>query len=256
MTANHLYQNVTNPFGDAPIVYLPQTGSTMDDADRLLETNPVSGTIVVAGRQTAGRGRKPGRIWQSAGDANLLFTLMLAQTEAPTPMEAIPLRVGLGVCRFLEQEYGMSPRVKWPNDVLVDSRKICGVLCEARRGWIAIGIGLNCNQTIFAGEIRNSVTSISTRLGVAVELDLALAGLLKALHDAFGAMDWRSPLVERLYRVGEGVTVRTGKPPVEATVVGTLGGIGPQGQLLVLQPSRPDPLEILSGEIVMVPKPG
>lgn len=122
------------------------TGSTLDDAHALAEGGAPHGTIVLADRQTSGRGRQ-GRAWQSAAGQGVWLTILARDLDAET-VGVLAIRLGIAAAAPLDR-FTMSPvRLKWPNDLYVDDRKLAGVLVEARwqagrAAWIAIGFGLN-----------------------------------------------------------------------------------------------------------------
>jgi BirA family biotin operon repressor/biotin-[acetyl-CoA-carboxylase] ligase len=116
-------------------VHLRETSSTNDRARALAAAGAPHGTLVTAGAQTAGRGRQ-GRSWSAPPGRALLCSLLLRRYD-----ELLPLRAGLAVADLA----GPEARVKWPNDVLLDGRKLAGVLVEARPhdGWAVLGMGVN-----------------------------------------------------------------------------------------------------------------
>jgi len=118
-----------------PRLHARELGSTNDRARELAAAGAPHGTAVTAGVQTAGRGRQ-GRTWTAPPGSSLLLSLVLREFDA-----LLPLRAGLAVA----QVAGPQATVKWPNDVLVEGRKVAGILAEARpqEGWTVLGIGLN-----------------------------------------------------------------------------------------------------------------
>jgi BirA family transcriptional regulator, biotin operon repressor / biotin---[acetyl-CoA-carboxylase] ligase len=118
-----------------PRVHLRETTSTNERARALAAAGAPHGTLVTTGLQTAGRGRQ-GRTWTAPAGRALLMSLVLRSFDGLTP-----LRAGLAVADLA----GPAARVKWPNDVLVDGRKIAGILAEGQpqQGWAVLGIGLN-----------------------------------------------------------------------------------------------------------------
>lgn len=122
------------------------------------------GTAVVAERQTAGRGTR-GRLW--IADAGGLWLSVIARPERVDAFEAIALRVGLAVAAALEARFPHLPALalKWPNDLLLDGRKLAGILCEARWAgdrcqWIVVGLGVNVDNAI-----RPALAERAARLG-------------------------------------------------------------------------------------------
>jgi BirA family biotin operon repressor/biotin-[acetyl-CoA-carboxylase] ligase len=165
-----------------PLVHLDVTGSTNDHARQLALAGAPHGTVVVAEQQTAGRGRQ-GRSWAAPpGRALTLSALVRLPQEL---LEPLPLAVAVAVCEAAESLAPVTCRIKWPNDVWVDGRKLAGVLIEARPqdGWAVIGIGLNVDtaQDEFPAELRESAASLRTVTGRPADRDAALDALLSRL---------------------------------------------------------------------------
>jgi BirA family biotin operon repressor/biotin-[acetyl-CoA-carboxylase] ligase len=152
-----------------PRLHLRETTSTNDRARALAIAGAPHGTLVTSGVQTAGRGRQ-GRAWVAPAGSALLLSLVLREHDA-----LISLRAGLAVADLA----GEAARVKWPNDVLVDERKVAGILAEGRpqEGWAVLGIGVNV-----AVEPGDLVAGAGTLGRSPDELDTSLAELLRALE--------------------------------------------------------------------------
>lgn len=125
---------------------LARTGSTQDELERLAEAGAPAGTVVVAETQEAGRGSR-GRRWASPPGG--LWMSVLARPAGPDAAEVASVRAGLAVIGALRATLGALPlALKWPNDLLLDGRKVGGILCESRwhgaaLAWVAVGVGLN-----------------------------------------------------------------------------------------------------------------
>lgn len=156
-----------------PRLHLREIGSTSDRARALAAAGAPHGTLVTAGLQTAGRGRQ-GRAWTAPAGRALLLSLVVR-----SPPALLPLRAGLAVADLA----GAAARVKWPNDVLLDGRKVAGVLVEGRpqAGWAVVGIGVNA--AVDPAQLEPGVRERAGTLGRAPEeLEGALAELLAALE--------------------------------------------------------------------------
>jgi BirA family biotin operon repressor/biotin-[acetyl-CoA-carboxylase] ligase len=146
----------------SPHRHFRQVGSTNTVARELAAAGAPHGTVVTAAEQTAGRGRQ-GRSWTAAPGAALLYSAVLRALE---PRHAVlPLAVALAVCEVAEQlRPGIECKVKWPNDVHLDGRKLAGILIEARPqdGWAVLGVGLNLTiaEDEFPDELRDRATSL------------------------------------------------------------------------------------------------
>ena len=110
------------------IIYKEEIDSTNLEAARLADSLP-HGTVIVADAQTAGRGRR-GRNWVSRKGENLYFSLLLKPEFAPEQASMLTLVMALAVAQGMEQVYGCTPQIKWPNDIVVNGRKVCGILTE------------------------------------------------------------------------------------------------------------------------------
>jgi BirA family biotin operon repressor/biotin-[acetyl-CoA-carboxylase] ligase len=149
-----------------PMHVLSLTTSTSDEAKRAAKSGAPHGATWVAEQQTAGRGRQ-GRTWESPHGENLLFSVLLRVTCPPSRIPPIALASGLAVRDAVARAApGASVRIKWPNDVLVDGRKIAGVLVEAitlgsRVEAVIIGIGLNVHTRAFPDELEGRATSVA-----------------------------------------------------------------------------------------------
>lgn len=173
--------------------------STLDIAHPLAREGAPEGTLILAERQTAGRGRS-GRAWTSNDGAGVWMTL-IARPRDDAALEVLSLRVGLAAARALEAFTDGELRVKWPNDLMLDDGKLGGILIESRwrderADWIAIGIGINCKvppDIPNARTLRASTNRIDVlaELVPAIRATAALPGALSAaeLHD-FERRDW------------------------------------------------------------------
>ena len=204
-----------------PRLHLRATTSTNDRARALAMAGAPHGLLVTAGTQTAGRGRQ-GRTWSGEPGRSLLCSLLLRRYDA-----LLPLRAGLAVADLA----GDAARVKWPNDVLLDGRKLAGILVEARPhdGWAVLGIGVNVAVDVAAlpAELRDRAATLGR---APEELEAVLADLLGRLAarlaepaaDALAALRSRDALRDRTVSWAGGS--------------GTGAGIDDTGALLVRTP--------------------
>jgi BirA family biotin operon repressor/biotin-[acetyl-CoA-carboxylase] ligase len=158
-----------------PEIYNYQSiDSTNNRAKELAAQGAPHGTAVIAGTQTGGRGRY-GRSFASP-PGGLYMSVVLKIAGADT--ELMTAAAAVAVCRAVERVTGLQPRIKWVNDVLIDGKKVCGILCETVSGaeWAVAGIGVN------TGAVPEEVQSIAAGLGLDGKIREALAGeILKNL---------------------------------------------------------------------------
>lgn len=211
----------------AEVVYRESVASTMDEARAGASAGMPPGTAYVAGAQTAGRGRE-GRTWISAAEVGLYVTYHLIPAQ-PTQAPLLSIAGALAVADALQATCGLAVDLKWPNDVLHDGRKLCGVLAEARhnlgRADVFLGIGVNLTS---APELPPDVALIATSVAGAGAEPPSREGLVAALSasierramqaqvDAAGLIDdWRG----RLVTLGRRVRLHTPSGDVEGEAV-------------------------------------
>ena len=151
------------------LLYRLTTPSTQLLSKREAIEGAPNGTLILAEQQTAGKGRVDGRTWQSPPASNLYFTLLLRPSDV-RDITKLNFALSLAVCRGIEQSTAaVRPRVKWPNDVWLDGRKVAGVLVDVdmmgSACTVSAGIGINVNQdwsAVADAELRESATSLLT----------------------------------------------------------------------------------------------
>jgi len=217
-----LREGLTTRFVGRRLEYRGVLGSTQDLARELARAGTPEGTVVLAGRQTAGRGRL-GRSFISPR-GGLYFTVVLR--PALEHLRPLPIVAALAVARGLEQVAGLGTALKWPNDVLVGGRKICGILLESDLtgqtvNYVLLGIGVNVNADVAAySEIAAIATSAAAEACRPVSREALAAAVLNELEELYLAVqaggrvqdEWRARLetLGRQVRVTSGETVEEG----------------------------------------------
>ncbi len=247
------------------LIILQDTDSTNSTAFELAEHGTADGTVVLAERQSAGRGRH-GRRWFSPSGKNLYGSILLLPTrgtEFQQPsLSILPLLIGVAIRQTLEDKTRLSPTLKWPNDILLQDKKVAGVLCEQRRlssqqSCLVIGFGVNINmdQTDFPEELRGLATSLAIVAGRPLERNALIAHLLDTIE-----LQWihyqQNPTRPNLETYRQHCTTLGSLVRVETTpgewVEGEVVKIDDEGSLH-LQPNQThtpkSPLIIRSGEI-------
>ena len=175
--------------------WLAETDSTQRVARELARGGAAEGTIVVAEAQTAGRGRL-GRSWHSPPGVSIYCSIVLRPPAPPTAVPQLALVAGLAAADAVVDATGLDARIKWPNDVLVEDRKVVGILTEMeaevdRVHFVIAGIGVNVNTPpdAFPPELRDKAGSLRAALGRPVERVVVLARLVAALEARYAT--WR-----------------------------------------------------------------
>ncbi|WP_148138028.1 biotin--[acetyl-CoA-carboxylase] ligase [Candidatus Formimonas warabiya] len=151
------------------IDYHEAVDSTNQTAKEMAEREFAEGTVVVAEMQTAGKGRL-GRKWNSPFGTGIWMSLIVRPPIAPPDAPKITLLTAVAVAEGIVHETGMKPGIKWPNDVLVNGKKVCGILTEMKADmdrihYVVVGMGINVNDQNFPEEIRETATSLQIETG-------------------------------------------------------------------------------------------
>ena len=235
--------------------------STQIEASRLAAEGAPEGTVVTATHQSAGRGRR-GRQWLDAPGQSLLMSVVLRPPISPGLSPQLSLVAAVAVTDALANAPanalggpGVTAAIRWPNDVMVGKRKICGLLPEAvtmREGaleHVILGIGLNVNQRDFPGAIQALATSMRIETGRERSVEEMEAGVLAALEDRYrryvqGGLATLLPAwLERAQGIGGRATAADGR-------VGIAVGLDADGALL-LRGDGGELIRVVAGEVMM-----
>lgn len=146
------------------IHYFDVTDSTNIRAKQLAEEGSCHGTLVVADRQEAGRGRR-GKSWTSPAGTSIYMSILLKPEIKPQSASMLTLIAGLSVARAIKEYANLSPQIKWPNDIVINGKKVCGILAELSTEieeihYVVVGIGINVRNREFPEEIAQIATSL------------------------------------------------------------------------------------------------
>ncbi len=248
----------------APVRYFEQIDSTNSEAARWVADGAPDLALVVADEQTAGRGRL-GRKWFTPPGAALAFSLVLRQSAMTGDSESLTRLTALGavaVCQALREGYALPAEIKWPNDVLVQRKKLAGMLVEA--AWLGnqlqsaiLGIGINIapESAPGAAELTYPATCVQTVLGRPLDrwelLSAALNNLLKwRIH--LNSPDFLAAWDGYLAFKGEWVTIFENDPAGERSRLGCVLGLDELGRLR-LQDQAGQETSLLAGELRLRP---
>jgi BirA family biotin operon repressor/biotin-[acetyl-CoA-carboxylase] ligase len=171
---------------DAQVRHYYKTGSTNTAAMAAAADGAAEGSVFLAEEQTAGRGRGS-NTWQSARSAGVYCSVVLRPALPPSEVLVLALAAGLAVRAAIEQvDSRVNVDLKWPNDVLIEGRKVCGILTEmnaevTRVRYVVVGIGINVNQATFPEELEDGATSLRLATGSEWSRVEITAALLKSL---------------------------------------------------------------------------
>ena len=206
--------------------------SSNDELRELAAAGAPDGQILLALRQTAGRGRR-GASWHASPGDSLAFSVLLRPAEPPALWPRLALATGLAVAEALES-FSLRPGIKWPNDVWLARRKVAGILVEGGPGFAIVGIGINVNTADFPSEIASIATSMRLVAGEPFDPAEVLVALIRRIARRCRQIDMEFPEViagirSRCVLTGETVTLQKSNG-IES---GRVEGIGDGGELLL-----------------------
>lgn len=227
------------------LYYADATGSTNTDAKRYAEEGDPHGTTVVADMQTAGKGRR-GRKWQSPSGINTYFTILLKPSFTPDKASMLTLVMALSVAEAIEEITELKADIKWPNDIVVNKRKVVGMLTEMSTTpemdeiqYVVVGVGVNVNNSSaeeFPEEIRQTATSLKIESGQQINRAILLEHILARFEHNYEKFERTLDLSELIvdyqkHLVNVDAQVRVLDPAGEYT--GISRGINKTGELIV-----------------------
>jgi BirA family biotin operon repressor/biotin-[acetyl-CoA-carboxylase] ligase len=238
-----ILRRLTSQWLGRHIHYFQDLDSTNRVAQELARQGAAEGTAVLAERQLSGRGRQ-GRTWHSPAGVGLYHSVILRPALPPNQVQLLTLTVAVAVAQAISAQTGLSPKIKWPNDILIRERKVAGILTEAEAAaeqiaHVVIGVGINVNHT--AADLGRSLEALATSLrlevGRLVERSALAAQLFVELENWYERLqtgncslildEWR----RHAATLGRRVRVLLGQTTVEGTAL----DVTDEGALLLEQ---------------------
>ena len=228
--------------------------STQNYGKELGKKEPVHGTLILAEEQTAGRGRR-GRSWQSEKGANIAMSLCLEPKLRTEHAAGLTLVMALAVAEGIKKVTGREPQIKWPNDIVLNGRKICGILtemCFKDGGYIVvIGVGINVNNTGFPEDIKGTASSLKLETGAEISREALIASVMECFENYYEIYEQTEDLAllkeqyeSMLANKNREVNVLDPKEPYKGTAM----GINSAGNLIVVCEDGTEK-EVYSGEV-------
>lgn len=219
-----------------PLIYHPAIASTNTEAMALARQGAGEGTLITTDEQTAGRGRL-GRVWQSLPNEQLALSLVLHPSFPP---HFLVMASALAVAEAIEVTTGLRPGIKWPNDVLVNGRKACGILIETSETIAVLGIGVNVNGSMAESpELAARATTLADALGHPIAREPLFIEIVRRLDSLYAALKAGGERAQRLLRdswrarlvtLGQRVTIQQG----ETTLSGVAQDVDESGALVLV----------------------
>lgn len=254
LDSEEIYSRLTREGVGCPLFYTETIDSTNDWAKREAMQGAKDGSVYLADYQSAGKGRR-GRVWKSPEGTSISMSLLLRPEIPADRISMLTLLMGLSAAQGMKAATGLEVGIKWPNDVVIRGRKLCGILTEANASmdYVVIGIGINCNMEAFPEEISSIATSLKLETGNEVSREAVTAEILKAFYrnyDLFKVNCSLAGLLKEEYGqllVNQNKEVRVLDPKGEYT--GIAEGINDLGELLVRRSDNGQTETVYAGEV-------
>lgn len=259
LSQSEIESRMTTQWAGRKVFFFNETGSTNTDAKRFAEMGEPHGATVVADMQTAGKGRR-GRGWQSPAGTSVYFTILLRPDFAPDKASMITLVMALSVAQAAEKMTNLDIKIKWPNDIVVNKKKICGILTEMSTTpemneiqYVVVGVGVNANNTPehFSEEVSQMATSLKMETGKHISRAALIEQILTCFEQNYEifrkTLDMsglQAAYQEHLINIG--AQVRVLDPAGEYT--GISKGIDPYGELIV-EKDDGESVRVYAGEV-------
>lgn len=223
------------------VIYFDETDSTNIQAKLAGENQEVHGTLITADRQSAGKGRR-GRSWESPKGQCIYMTILLRPELPPEKAPMLTLVMALSAAEAVREQTGLEAEIKWPNDIVLNKKKICGILTEMSTeidyiNYVVTGIGINTNQETFSEEIQERATSLLIEGGKHIRRSELIAAVMERYeenYEIFMKTEDLSALIDKyngmLVNCGREVRVLDPKGEYSAQAL----GINEKGELIVI----------------------
>ncbi|HEY7304071.1 MAG TPA: biotin--[acetyl-CoA-carboxylase] ligase [Bryobacteraceae bacterium] len=216
------------------IHYFRSVESTMTETVRLLRDGGRHGMLVLAEEQTAGMGRL-GRSWTSEPEVGIYASVLLRLPLSPANLPIASLTLGLATAEAIHKGTNLSCDLRWPNDVLINERKVAGILIHLVDDWVVAGIGINVNQTSFPTGLRTPATSLRIESSGRVQSrERMIVALLESIEGFCSSLQARGPdAILRAFASSSSYAINRRVIVEEGGIKGLTAGLDENGFLLV-----------------------
>lgn len=237
--------------------YYDITDSTNLRIAELAGNGAPEGALVIADRQSSGRGRR-GRTWETPAGVSIAMSFMLRPEIEVENAPSITLVAALAVAQAIKEVAGLNPLIKWPNDIVINGKKICGILTEMSMGtkgidYVTVGIGINVNTIEFPQEISSIASSLYIENGGQRVSRADLVGAICKAFEEYYEIFKETQDLTRLRDVYNMLLASNGK---QVRILDPMGeyeaqskGIDERGQLVVIKEGTSEEIKVSSGEV-------
>jgi len=253
LTSEEVIPVLNTAYAGREIIHYDSIDST-NNAARAKAAGAREGLLVTAEEQTKGKGRL-GRNWSTPKSQSIAFSMVLKPRIKPEGAAGITLVMGTAVCRAIRSLTGLDAGIKWPNDIIVNGKKVCGILTEMNAevdvvNYIVVGVGINVNMTCFPEELKDIATSLCLELGCSVSRRDIIASVLLEFEGLYEEFKMRG--LKNILNEFKGYSVTFGKHvkviSINESFEGEAVDITEEG-LLVVKTMDNDERKVISGDV-------
>jgi BirA family biotin operon repressor/biotin-[acetyl-CoA-carboxylase] ligase len=193
LTADDIRARIHTRIIGSEVLVFDQTASTNDVVAHMARSRANEGLVVFAESQTKGRGRH-GRVWASPRGKGLWFSILLRPKLKPSATPRLTVMASVAVARAIRKTSGLAARIKWPNDLTINGKKVAGILSELHAeddevlaAILGVGININCGTEDFPSNVANIATSLQLETGMAQDRAALAAEVLQALDECYAS---------------------------------------------------------------------
>lgn len=221
------------------VLYKPEIDSTNEEGKRQAAKGGEDGLLIICDDQTAGKGRL-GRSWQAEKNRGIYMSMVLYPDIMPGEIPQITLVTGIAVMRAINNVTGLKTQIKWPNDIIINGKKLAGILAEMsaemeKVNYVVIGIGINVNMESFEGELKEKATSLYIETGKRFKRSLIINEFVKEFEICYnefcknGFTSFVKEYNENCANAGKAVKTVGGRTNIE----GISKGVNEKGEILI-----------------------
>lgn len=235
------------------VLYFDTVDSTNNKLRLLALEGAEEGTVVIADEQSGGKGRR-GHVWSSPKSTGLWMSVLLKPDITPQEASRITLVAGLSVCQGINALLGINSGIKWPNDILIDDKKICGILTEMNAQidnveFVVVGIGVNVNIEVFPEELKEVAVSLRQVIGDKVKRSEVATAIIERLEENYNKYTQEGFLALKAEYEESCITLnREVKVIAKDSFNGRAIAINNDGELIV-EKSDGEQVTVFSGEV-------
>lgn len=255
LTKEELESRIRTKWAGSNVICLEETDSTNIQAKKQAEAGAPHGTLIVAEKQNGGKGRR-GRGWESPAGVGIWMSLLLRPQIRTVSASMLTLLMAMAAARGIREATGLATGIKWPNDLTLNKKKICGILTEMSTEldeiqYVVIGIGINVSQTAFPPEISETATSLLFESGMRFGRSRIIAATMEAMEEYYGIFTQTEDMSGLMDEYNRLLVNRENEVCVLAPAGefrGTASGIDKSGALIVRLPNGTE-TAVISGEV-------